>query len=362
MGTLFFTGFPGFLGGELLPRLLARSPERRAACLVQSKFAGLARQRAQELEAAFPKIRGRIDILEGDITQPGLGLGTAADLRSGIVEIFHLAAIYDLSVGRDIAMRVNVQGTRHVLELACDCPALERFQYVSTCYVSGTHEGFFSEADLDRGQRFHNFYEETKFLAEVEVQKRMREGLPVTIYRPAIVVGDSGTGTTQKYDGPYSVIRLLLRQPKIAILPTVGKLSRTEVNVVPRDFVLDAIMFLSGCPESKNRVYHLADPKPLTAEQMLREFARATGRSVIRVPVPLRAAKLLLAHVPGMQYLIGIPPDTLDYFVHPGRYATSATQAALQAGGIRCPRFPEYVGRLVEFVIAHPEVGSAAMA
>ena len=266
------------MGTELLPRILARSPERRAACLVQSKFAGLARQRAQELESADPKLQGRIEILEGDIRAAGTWPEPEAPGSwISVVEIYHLAAIYDLSVGRATAMRVNVEGTRNMLDFACECPALERFQYVSTCYVSGTHAGPFSEDDLDRGQRFHNFYEETKFLAEVEVQKRMREGLPVSIYRPAVVVGDSRTGMTQKYDGPYSIIRFLLRQPRIAVLPTVGNPSQAEVNVVPRDFVVEAITFLSGMPGSKNRVYHLADPKPLTVEQMTRELARATG-------------------------------------------------------------------------------------
>jgi len=155
-------------------------------------------------------------------------------LADEVVEIYHLAAIYDLGVRREFAMRVNVEGTRNMLEFACHCRGLRRFQYVSTCYVSGTHAGEFSETDLERGQRFHNFYEETKYLAEVDVQKRMREGLPVTIYRPAIVVGDSKTGNTQKYDGPYSVIRFLLRQPRLAVLPKMGDPDRTEVNLVRR--------------------------------------------------------------------------------------------------------------------------------
>ena len=362
MGSIFFTGFPGFLGAELLPRILARSPEHRAVCLVQAKFATLAHRRAEEIENAHPDLKGRIDILEGDITQPGIGLGNANGLRNSVVEIYHLAAIYDLSVRREIGMRVNVEGTRHMLEFAAECPALQRFQYVSTCYVSGTHAGVFSEEDLDKGQRFNNFYEETKFLAEVEVQKCMREGLPATIYRPAIVVGDSSTGTTQKYDGPYYIIRFLLRQPKIAILPTVGDPRKAEVNVVPRDFVMDAIVFLSGRPESKNRVYHLADPNPLRVDRMIREMGRATRRRIIRIPLPLGVAKFSLSHVPGVQWLMGIPPDALDYFVLPTRYATAQSQAALQAGGIRCPGFPEYADRLVEFVIAHPEISSAAMA
>jgi thioester reductase-like protein len=362
MGTLFFTGFPGFLGAELLPRLLARSPGQRAACLVQPKYAGLARRRAREIEDARPELKQRIDIVEGDITQPDLGLAGAQALRNSIVEIYHLAAIYDLSVGRQFAMRVNVDGTRNMLEFACECPGLDRFQYVSTCYVSGTHPGTFSEKNLDCGQRFHNFYEETKFLAEVEVQKQMSRGLPATIYRPAIVVGDSRTGMTQKYDGPYSVIRFLLRQPKIAILPMMGHPDRTEVNVVPRDFVLDAITYLSGRPESRNCVFQLADPNPLTVSRMVEEIGRATARKLIRIPAPLYATKLCLRYVPGMSSLVGIPADTLDYFAHPVHYETSLTQEALGAGGIRCPRFPEYIDRLVEFVATHPEIGSAAMA
>jgi thioester reductase-like protein len=362
MSVVFFTGFPGFLGSELLPRILARSPGRRAACLVQSKFAALARRRAEDLEAAHPHLAGRIEMIEGDITQPGLGLASSAPLREATVEIFHLAAVYDLGVARDVAMRVNLEGTRNMIEFASQCPSLERFQYVSTCYVSGTYAGSFSEEDLDRGQRFHNFYEETKFLAEVEVQKSMRQALPATVYRPAVVVGDSATGATQKYDGPYSVIRFLLRQPRVAVLPTIlGDPSRTEVNVVPRDFVLDAITFLSGLPESRGQVYQLADPNPLTVAQMIREIARATRRKVLRIPLPLRLAKWMLRKVPGMNTLIGIPADMLDYFVHPARYGSARTQAALEPGGIHCPRFPEYAENLVTFVRAHPEISSAPM-
>src|SRR5204862_3895812 len=116
----------------------------------------------------------------------------------------HLAAIYDLSVPRELGMRVNVDGTRHVLDFAERCRALRRFQYISTCYVSGHHDGVFRETDLDVGQRLNNFYEETKFLAEVEVRKR--SGLPATVSRPSVVVGDSVTGATQKFDGPYFVM------------------------------------------------------------------------------------------------------------------------------------------------------------
>jgi thioester reductase-like protein len=299
--------------------------------------------------------------VEGDITKPGLGMTDGREMRREIAEIYHLAAVYDLSVRRELGMRVNVEGTKRVLDFAGECPALDRFQYVSTCYVSGTYAGRFTENDLECGQGFHNFYEETKYLAEVEVQKRMRAGLPATIYRPSIVVGDSRTGNTQKYDGPYSLIRLLLRQPRVAVLPVMGDPRRVEVNLAPRDYVVDALAYLSGRAETRCRVFHLADPNPLTVAEFVDELARATGRKLIRVPLALGLAKTSVAHVPGMQRLLGVSPETLDYFVHPGRYGTEETEAALVDSGIRCPRFLEYSDRLVTFVVEHPEISSAAM-
>src|SRR4051812_8451857 len=130
MPSLFFTGFPGFLGSELLPRLLARSPDLRARCLVQPKFAQLARKRASEIAGG-----GRVEIVEGDITAP---IKIATD---DVIAIYHLAAVYDLMVRRDVGMRVNVDGTRNVLEFAKRCRSLERLHYVSTCYVSGRYPG-----------------------------------------------------------------------------------------------------------------------------------------------------------------------------------------------------------------------------
>ena len=114
MPSLFFTGYPGFLGSELLPRLLRRSPDLHARCLVQPKFAAMARERAATLG-------DRVEIVEGDITQP---LTVSCD---DVVEIWHLAAIYDLAVKRDFAMRVNVDGTRNVLDFAQRCRSLRRF-------------------------------------------------------------------------------------------------------------------------------------------------------------------------------------------------------------------------------------------
>lgn len=347
MATLFFTGYPGFLGSELLPRLLRRDPGATALCLVQPKFAAMARERARPLG-------DRVRFIEGDITAP---IEAPAD---DVAAIYHLAAVYDLSVKRDLAMRVNVEGTRHVLDFAERCRNLKRFDYVSTCYISGHYSGVFRETDLDAGQRFSNYYEETKFLAEVEVRKR--RGLPATVYRPAVVVGDSATGATQKFDGPYFVMQWLLRQPRLAFLPVVGRPKRYTFNVVPRDFIVDALEALTGRDATIGGTFQLADPEPMTVDETIDCIARATRRTVVRIPLTLGLAKFAIERVPGVYRLMRIPSAAVNYFVHPASYDTTNAQAALAAAGIRVPRFREYAARLVDFVRAHPEIGSAAMA
>lgn len=362
MSIVFFTGFPGFLGSNLLPRILARSETSSAVCLVQAKFADLARRRVDELVAGQPALGGRIRLVNGDITRPGLDLEDAASFRDEITEIYHLAAVYDLEVPHEIGMKVNVEGTRNLLALAADCPALERFQYVSTCYVSGRHSGAFTESDLDKGQKFNNYYELTKFLAEEEVQKQMAEGLPATIYRPAVVVGDSRSGETQKYDGPYVVIRWLLRQPKVAVMPVVGDTTKHELNVVPSDFVIDAMAYLSGLEASAGKVYQLADPDPPTNDRMLREIARATDRRVVRLKLPMGVAKGAIEYVPFVERIMQIPATSVDYFTHPTHYTSENTQRDLEGSGISCPPFSAYVDNLVRFVREHPDISPKGMA
>lgn len=352
MATIFFTGFPGFLGSELLPRVLSRTDDV-ALCLVQPKFRPLAEERARQLEAAHPALRNRIRLIDGDLTQ-ALDHVPAEDVR----EVYHLAAVYDLTVPRDLGMRVNVTGTTRVLDLAERAPKLDRLHYVSTCYVSGRHRGTFTEDDLEAGQQFNNFYEETKQLAEVEVRKRMNR-IPATVYRPAVVVGDSTTGATQKFDGPYFVMQWLLRQPRIAVLPVVGRPSRYTFNVVPCDFITAALTRLSALKTNAGVTYALADPNPLTVDQTIDAMAEATGRTVVRIPMTKALAKGALRYVPGMYRLMRIPPAAVDYFVHPTTYDT--THATRDLGGLTPPALRSYAVRLVEFARAHPEIGSGAM-
>jgi nucleoside-diphosphate-sugar epimerase len=264
-------------------------------------------------------------------------------------------------VTRELGVRVNVDGTRNVLDALERCSTLTRLHYFSTCYVNGRYTGPFSEDDLEVGAPFNNYYEETKHLAEADVRQRMTAGMPATIYRPSIVVGDSRTGETQKFDGPYFIMQWLLRQPRHAILPVAGDPTMTRVNVVPRDFVIEAAGYLSGQSISEGRTYQLADPRALTVDEMTYAIAQATGRELIKIPLPRKLAKASLARVPGLYWLMRIPPESVDYFAHPTYYSTDHCRADLAGSGIEPPAFGSYVDRLVEFMRSHPEVGSAAM-
>jgi len=354
--SVFLTGFPGFLGSALVGRLLDRRETVR--CLVQPKYREAAEERAAEL--AGGDWQDAIELFEGDITEPGLGLGE--DARETILtetdELFHLAAVYDLAVDREVGEVVNVDGTRHVLDLAEGCD-LARFHYVSTCYVSGRHDGVFGPDDLDVGQSFNNHYEATKFAAEVLVQDRVADGLPATIYRPAITVGDSETGETQKYDGPYFVMRWLQRCPGVAPLPVFPGTRGTELNVVPRNYVVDAIDHLSEHGEA-GAVYQLCDSNPPTIPELTRLLADVTGTRVLPVPSTLGLAKRLLGTGLGRS-LAGIPPEALDYFTHPTTYVAPNTRRDLAGSGVSCPAFESYVDALAAYARDHPEVGSAAM-
>ena len=362
MAQLLMTGFPGFLGSALLPRLLARRPDVEAVCLVQPQHAVLARSRVKELEITDPRTRGRIRLALGDITVTGLGLGAAErDRLDDVREVWHLAAVYDLAVAPHVAHRVNVDGTTNVLAFCREQPDLRRLQYVSTCYVSGRYEGQFPEDALEVGQAFRNHYEKTKYEAELLVRKAMADGIPATIYRPGIVVGDSQTGATQKYDGPYFLATFLARQAALAVVPAVGDADHVRVCLVPRDFVVGAMDELSVLDASDGRSYALVDPDPPTVREVVTTFARHRNTRVVWMPLPLGPVRALVEHVPGMERLLGLPAEALDYFASPTTYATVNTTRDLTASGLVCPPFQSYAGLLLDFMLAHPEYDANAM-
>jgi thioester reductase-like protein len=353
------TGFPGFLGTEFISRLL-KETDARFLVLIQEKFGDLAKDRIRELDSRIPGAASRVEMIFGDITRPGLGILGDSRLDQ-VTEVDHFAAIYDLNVAKEPALRVNVEGTRNVLELIESLPRFRCLHYVSTCYVSGRWNGMFREADLELGQEFNNYYESTKYEAERLVRSKMNSGLPATIYRPSIVVGDSRTGETGKYDGPYFVLQWLLRQGRFAVLPEIGDPAAYRINLVPSNYVLDAMAFLATKPSSIGKTFQLADPAPLTIEEVVDLFAKHCEKSLIKIPLPKSFAKAAIASIPGLESWLGIPRSSLDYFIHPTSYDVAETLRALEGSDIHCPRFPDYVKKLIDYRIRNPNLRTKAL-
>jgi nucleoside-diphosphate-sugar epimerase len=352
-GTIFLTGFPGFIAGRLVKRLATEGS--KFLLLAQPAFIERARQEAARIADETGTAASNFRILEGDITRPGLGLSPLVleEVRSETNMLFHLAAIYDLSVERELAMRVNVGGTRNVNHLARELKNLRRYHYVSTCYVAGLRTGVILETELKHEAGFRNHYEATKYLAEVEVDA-LKPELPVTIHRPSVVCGDSRTGETAKYDGVYYLIHYLRMQPRLLSLFNIGN-RKVRLNLVPVDFVVEAISALADDERAVGMTVQLADPDPLTTHELFEAIARSiAGRgSRLTIPAPLVRATLTLPFSPPVT---GLPRAGVPYFFVDQTYDTTHARELLEPRGVRCPPFPDYVNALVEFVARHPKL------
>ncbi len=348
-GLVFFTGFPGFIGRRLVERLLRDDPELRIAALVEEKMADDARRCAEAIGHAE-----RIEILTGDITDRRLGLSSDdyERLAAEITSAHHLAAIYNLAVPREIAQKVNVDGTGNVLELCARAERLERLNYVSTAYVAGLRHGTLYEHELNLGQQHKNHYERTKFLAEVWVREWL-DRVPTTIYRPAIVVGDSQTGETQKFDGPYYILRTISKLEK-GPLATFGR-SEAPFNVVPVDFIVDAIATLAADEAAVGETLHLVDPDPVSAAELFRTLAREYAGREPKLRVPAKMVERSLRLKPMRAAFSGAPPESIQYLNHAVTFDTRRASDLLARHGIEIPRFQSYVAKMVEFFREHED-------
>jgi thioester reductase-like protein len=351
--TVFLTGFPGFIAGRLVERLAAEGA--RFLLLVQPAFVERAHADIARLVENTGVRASQFRVLEGDITREDLGLAPA-DLESARAEtttLFHLAAIYDLGVRRDLAERVNVEGTRNVNRFARSIKNLRRYHYVSTCYVAGKRTGVIMENELRHTAGFRNHYEETKYLAELEVDA-LKSELPVTIHRPAVVCGDSRTGETAKYDGVYYLINYLRMFPRALSLANIGN-AQVRLNVVPIDFIVEALAALARDERAVGATVQLADPAPLTTSELFDVIAKnLAGRaSLLTVPAPVVRTTL---SIPLNEKLTKLPRVGVPYFFLKQTYDTTRAEELLEPHGVRCPRFADYVQALLEFVEQHPKL------
>jgi thioester reductase-like protein len=344
------TGFPGFIGRRLVARLVADDPDVRVVALVEERMLDPARAAAAKIDPE------RVEVLGGDIGEHRLGLVDADHerLRSEVGRVYHLAAIYDLAVPLTVAQRVNVDGTGNVLEFCAAAEAVERLAYVSTAYVAGMRSGIVYEHELVMGQEFKNHYESTKFQAEAWVREYM-DRVPTTILRPAIVVGDSRTGETQKFDGPYFILRTIAEAEDSG--QPVVQFGRADApfNVVPVDFVVEAIAAMATDPAAAGETLHLVDPEPLTANELTAALSREYAGREPRGRIPPRLVKALLRIPAVRERFGGAPPESIVYLNHPVRFDTRRAVSLLTPHGLRPPNFTDYVGAMVAFFREHQD-------
>jgi thioester reductase-like protein len=346
----FLTGFPGFIGRRLVRELLDEDADTRVVALVEPSALDAAVEVTKRLDP------DRIELIAGDIGEYRLGL-TEEDygrLQAEVARVFHLAAIYKLAVPFEVARRVNVEGTGNVLDFCRGTERLERLAYVSTAYVAGDRSGAVYEHELVMGQGFKNHYESTKFQAEVWVRSLM-DTIPTTIFRPAIVVGDSQTGETEKFDGPYYILRVISRAQR-AKQPTMQfGASDAPFNVVPVDYVVSAMATAARIPETVGETLHLVDPEPLVSRELVellsQQYAGRPPRG--RMPPKLAEASLKVGGV--RKALAGTPPESIAYLNHSVAFDTRRARELLGPHGLTPPNFPDYVGAMVDFFREHED-------
>ncbi|MEA2157053.1 MAG: hypothetical protein QOE11_3193, partial [Solirubrobacteraceae bacterium] len=360
---------------ELLVRELARG-ERHVFALIRADDDAHATRRLDEtLRSALGCVEpyaGRVTAVAGDLTLPRLGLAPdrARELATEVGEIVHGAASVSFELALDASRAINVEGTRRVLEFAERCRrlgGLRRLTYISTAYVAGEHRGVFREGDLDVGQRFRNPYEQSKF--EAEQLLRSHPQLPITVVRPSIIVGDSAGGWTASFNVLYWPLRALAR----GAYPILPARRSAPVDVVPVDYVADAIGALARLPGAEGRTYHL------TASEQASSIGELLDLAVTRLQCrrPPLVSPLLYRHVvhplalrasPRRRRFLRATEAYLPYFAIRVRYDDAQARAALGSAIAPAP-LSEYFDRLVDYAlladwgrrpIARAEVARAA--
>jgi thioester reductase-like protein len=357
---VLLTGATGFVGMELLARYLERT-DRRVYALVRGASEREVRARVERtlrcLFGADHPYSQRVVPVRGDITRPGLGLGGRRrdQLAERVSEVVHGAASVSFELGLEDTRQINVEGTRRVLELAELAQArggLRRFSYISTAYVAGEHAGCFSEDDLDVGQSFRNAYEQSKLEAE---QLVAGAGLPVTVLRPSIVVGERESGWTQSFNVLYWPLRAFSRGAYVA-LPARRD---APVDVVPVDYVADAIFALSQAPDAEGVTYHLTAGANATSVGELVELAagyfKRPAPRMISPGVYRRVVHPLLlgaARDERRRRALSRTEVFFPYFEMAVTFDDRRSRVALRGAGITAPPLPGYFERLVEFALA----------
>jgi thioester reductase-like protein/short-subunit dehydrogenase len=344
------TGGTGFIGRRVVSEILARSEAAEVWVLVR-------RESLTRFERLAAEWGDRSAALVGDLTTDGLGLTDEAVAELGAVDhVVHCAAIYDITADEHRQRLANVGGTSAVIDLARKLDAT--LHHVSSIAVAGTYRGEFTEDDFDVAQDLPTPYHRTKFEAEMLV--RSAPGVRYRVYRPAVVVGDSRTGEMDKVDGPYYFFGLLA---KLAMLPRFTPMVLPDTgrtNIVPVDYVVDALVALIHADGRDGQTFHLTAPKPIGLRGIYRGVAGAAGLPPLRGSLPGATATPLL-RVSGRAKIIrnmaatqlGIPGEILDVVELLPTFTSANTAEALRGTGITVPEFASYAPKLWRYWADH---------
>ena len=352
MPTYFVTGATGFIGRHLVERLLAREGEIHV----------LVRPGSEEKLARLGG-EGRVHAVRGDLAEPFLGVDqdTRDALRGTVDHVFHLAAIYDMTADETQNVMLNVAGTQHAVDLANDLEA-GVFHHASSIAVAGAYEGHFTEDMFDEGQPLPSPYHRTKFEAEKLVRTRVKGAWRV--YRPAIVVGDSRTGEMDKIDGPYYFFKAI--QKARHTLPEWFPLVGLEVgwtNIVPVDWVAAAMDHIAHEPGLDGQAFHLVNPRPQRAGDVLNTFARAGHAPQMAIRIDKRMTAMLPKGVlsyamklPALKDVrrtlladLGIPEQVVEHMALVPRFDGRDAQRALKDSGLEVPPLDSYAAKLWDY-------------
>lgn len=362
----FVTGASGFIGKRLVKKLLDRKGSV-VHFLIRKESAGKVDALREFWGLKDAKAAARALPVFGDLTSKKLGLAGDAmkALKGQIDHFYHLAAVYDLGADEESQIAVNIEGTRNAVELARALDA-GHFHHVSSIAAAGLYEGVFREDMFDEAENYEHPYFLTKHESEKIV--RIECKTPWSVYRPAMVVGDSRSGEMDKIDGPYYFFKLIQRMRQILPpwMPTIG-LEGGRINIVPVDFVVDALDAISHQSGIAKKCYHLVDPEGYRVGDVLDIFSKAAHAPKMNVFInaallgfiPRSISKGLMALAPvrrirnAVMKDLGLPEGMLSFVNYPTRFDCRDMQAALKGTGIACPKLPDYAWRLWDYWERH---------
>jgi len=366
--TVLITGGTGFIGRRLVRKLLLQKQINIYLVVRRASFSKVERM-IENLMLEFPDAPARIHIVSGDLSKPALleSAVESAELQKKVQEVFHLAAHYELGISREDAIKANVDGTLHMLNFARGCEKLNCIHYVSTLAVAGDYKGVWHEDMLLAGQQFDNHYAYTKFLAEVEVREAAEE-LPIAIYRPGVVVGDSTTGEMDKIDGPYYLLVPFMKlqaltrsiSPVIPIFfPIAPGGTRIKCHIVPVDYVVNCLDFISRKKGIEGKTFSLTDPNPTSMREFIDIFCDKAGwvRPIIDLPTDPLVWALRLPGIKqiaqSFEPITHIPVEMVHYTAYATKYDTTNTKEFLKGSDISCPSVKSYAGKLLAYARRH---------